>query len=76
MTIRVVYEPPLGAIGHAVAKLLGVDPKHELDTDMMRFQGLFERGQAGRRVPRQRDGAGGVREREDVSNAKAPEGAA
>jgi uncharacterized membrane protein len=46
MTIRVVYEPPLGAIGHAVAKLLGVDPKHELDTDMMRFQGLFERGKA------------------------------
>jgi uncharacterized membrane protein len=44
MTIRVAYEPPLGAIGHAVAKLLGVDPKHELDTDMTRFQGLFERG--------------------------------
>jgi uncharacterized membrane protein len=76
MTIRVVYEPPLGAIGHAVAKLLGVDPKHELDTDMMRFQGLFERSQAaGRRVPRQRQGDGGG-VREDVSNAKAPEGAA
>jgi uncharacterized membrane protein len=44
LTIHVVYEPPLGAIGHAVAKLLGVDPKHDLDGDMLRFQRLFERG--------------------------------
>jgi uncharacterized membrane protein len=43
LTLRVVYEPPLGAIGHAVAKLLGVDPKHELDADMLRLQRLFER---------------------------------
>jgi uncharacterized membrane protein len=44
LTVHVVYEPPLGAIGHAVARLLGVDPKHDLDADMLRFQRLFERG--------------------------------
>jgi uncharacterized membrane protein len=44
--IRLVYEPPLGIAGHAVAKLLGADPKRELDEDMLRFKSLLEKGKA------------------------------
>jgi uncharacterized membrane protein len=46
LTIRLVYDPPLGAIGHGVAKLLGADPKRELDDDMLRFKSLLETGKA------------------------------
>jgi uncharacterized membrane protein len=52
LTIRLVYEPPLGAVGHAMARLLGADPKHELDDDLLRFKSLLERGKAtGREGP-------------------------
>jgi uncharacterized membrane protein len=46
LTIRLVYQPPLGAVGHAFARLLGADPKHELDDDLLRFKSLLERGKA------------------------------
>lgn len=42
--IRMSYNPPLGAIGHAFASLFGADPKHALDEDMARLKSLFERG--------------------------------
>ena len=38
------YNPPAGAIGHAVAKLFGVGPKEVLDEDMVRMKSLFEHG--------------------------------
>jgi uncharacterized membrane protein len=50
LTIRLVYDPPLGAIGHGVAKLLGSDPKRELDDDLLRFKSLLETGKATGRV--------------------------
>lgn len=46
LKIHLVYEPPLGIAGHAVAKLLGADPKRELDEDMLRFKSLLEEGKA------------------------------
>jgi len=46
LSIHLVYEPPLGDIGHAVSKLFGADPKHELDDDLIRFKSLLERGRA------------------------------
>jgi uncharacterized membrane protein len=50
VTIHLRYEPPLGDVGHSIAKLFGADPKHELDEDMVRFKSLLERGKAtGRR---------------------------
>jgi uncharacterized membrane protein len=50
VTIRIRYEPPLGDLGHSIARLFGADPKHELDEDMVRFKSLLERGKAtGRR---------------------------
>ena len=46
LTIHLVYDPPLGAVGHGIAKLLGADPKRELDDDLLRFKSLLERGKA------------------------------
>lgn len=46
LSIDLAYEPPLGEIGHAVAKLLGADPKRELDEDMVRFKSILEHGKA------------------------------
>jgi uncharacterized membrane protein len=52
LTIRLVYRPPMGAVGHAAARLLGADPKHELDDDLLRFKSLIEAGKAtGRHGP-------------------------
>jgi uncharacterized membrane protein len=50
LTIRLVYNPPLGAVGHALARLLAADPKSELDDDMLRFKSLLERGKASGRA--------------------------
>jgi uncharacterized membrane protein len=39
-------------VGHAVARLLGADPKRELDDDLLRFKSLLETGKAkGRNGP-------------------------
>jgi len=36
----------LGALGHAVAALLGADPKKQLDEDLLRLKSLLEREKA------------------------------
>jgi len=38
------YGPPAGVLGHGFAKLLGVDPKTELDEDLMRLKSFLETG--------------------------------
>jgi uncharacterized membrane protein len=42
--IQMRYGPPAGVLGHSVAKLLGVDPKTELDEDLMRLKSFLETG--------------------------------
>ena len=42
--IHLSYNPPAGAIGDAVAGLLGVDPKSAMDEDLVRFKSLLEEG--------------------------------
>jgi uncharacterized membrane protein len=42
--VRMTYNPPAGALGHAVASLLGADPKHAMDEDLVRFKSLIEEG--------------------------------
>jgi uncharacterized membrane protein len=42
--VRLSYTPPAGALGHAVATLFGVDPKHSMDEDMVRLKSLLEDG--------------------------------
>jgi len=42
--IQMRYGPPAGVLGHSFAKLLGVDPKTELDEDLMRLKSFLETG--------------------------------
>lgn len=44
VTIRMTYRPPGGIIGHAVAHVLGWDPKARIDDDMVRMKALLEQG--------------------------------
>ena len=38
------YTPPGGALGHAIARLFGADPKSELNDDLMRMKVFLETG--------------------------------
>jgi uncharacterized membrane protein len=42
--VKMNYNPPAGLLGHAVAELFGVDPKHEMDDDLMRMKSFIETG--------------------------------
>jgi uncharacterized membrane protein len=55
VTIQLSYNPPLGAVGHALASMIGTDPRHLLHEDMVRFKSLVEGGKTtvdGRTVTR------------------------
>lgn len=42
--IKLSYNPPGGAIGHAVATLFGCDPKRTMDHDLVELKSLLEQG--------------------------------
>jgi uncharacterized membrane protein len=42
--IRMSYNPPAGAIGHAFATLLGANPERQMDEDFNRLKSLIEEG--------------------------------
>ena len=42
--VTMSYTPPAGALGHAVARLFGADPKSELHDDLMRMKVFLETG--------------------------------
>jgi uncharacterized membrane protein len=42
--VHMSYNPPAGAVGHAIAFLAGADPKHAMDEDMVRLKSLLEEG--------------------------------
>jgi uncharacterized membrane protein len=44
VTIRMSYNPPAGAIGHAFAKVFGANPKREMDQDLLRMKTMIETG--------------------------------
>lgn len=46
VTVHMSYRPPAGAVGHALASLLGSDPKRQMDQDLARMKSLVERGAA------------------------------
>lgn len=46
--VTLAYSPVAGAVGHVIAKLLGDDPKHQLDDDLMRMKSFLETGKAPR----------------------------
>jgi len=42
--VSMSYTPPAGALGHAVARLFGADPKSELNDDLLRMKVFLETG--------------------------------
>jgi hypothetical protein len=42
---RIRYHPPAGAMGHAVAKMLGKDPNFLMRQDLRRLKALMEAGE-------------------------------
>jgi uncharacterized membrane protein len=55
--VKMSYTPPAGAVGHAVAAILGRDPKHQMDDDLARLKTTIETGSPPRdaaRAPRGR----------------------
>jgi uncharacterized membrane protein len=42
VTVRMTYRPPGGVIGHAIAHILGWDPKSRIDDDLVRMKALLE----------------------------------
>jgi uncharacterized membrane protein len=44
VTVHLGYNPVVGAVGHAVATLLGTSPKRQLDEDLLRMKSLVETG--------------------------------
>ncbi|HET6629896.1 MAG TPA: SRPBCC family protein [Woeseiaceae bacterium] len=46
--VKMLYNPVIGAVGHAIAWLLGADPKRRMDDDLLRMKSYLETG----KVPR------------------------
>lgn len=46
VAVRLSYNPPAGAIGHALVAALGASPRKQLDDDLLRFKSLIETGKA------------------------------
>lgn len=44
INVMMSYLPPAGAAGHAVATLMGKDPKSQMDSDLARMKSLLEEG--------------------------------
>ncbi len=44
VSVQMSYVPPVGAMGHAVAQLFGVDPRQAMHEDLMRLKSLLEDG--------------------------------
>lgn len=44
VTVRMSYNPPAGAIGHAFARVFGANPKREMDQDLLRMKTMIETG--------------------------------
>lgn len=56
--VQLHYAPPGGVLGHAVAKAFGVDPRSEMDDDLVRMKSAIETGRAPRDSAAQRRIAG------------------
>ena len=46
LTVRITYAPPAGIVGHAVATLMGMNPRQQMDDDLKRCRSLLEEGAA------------------------------
>lgn len=48
INIRMRYQPPADAVGHAAARIFGKDPRHQIDDDLLRFKSMMEAGKTTR----------------------------
>jgi uncharacterized membrane protein len=67
--VQMRYHPPGGVIGHVVAKAFGVDPKSEMDDDLVRMKAAIETGSA----PRDSAAMQQVRSSRGSNGASAPQ---
>jgi uncharacterized membrane protein len=44
--VRLSYNPAIGGVGHAIAALLGAEPKHQMDDDLLGMKSFIETGKA------------------------------
>lgn len=44
MDVKMTYNPGAGMLGHGLAKLLGADPKQQMDEDLVRMKTFLETG--------------------------------
>ena len=44
VTVRMRYAPPAGALGHGIARMLGIDPQRQMDDDLVRMKQFIEDG--------------------------------
>lgn len=42
--VKMTYNPVAGAVGHAIARLFGTDPKTQMDDDLLRMKSFLETG--------------------------------
>jgi uncharacterized membrane protein len=42
--VKMSYKPVAGAVGHVIAKLIGTDPKSQMDQDLLRMKTFLETG--------------------------------
>ena len=54
VTVNIVYDPPVGKLGKAVAKLFGREPNIQARQDLRRFKQLMETGEIPTSQPRSR----------------------
>ncbi len=45
LRVELEYQPPAGALGHQVARLLGKDPEQQIREDLRKFKQLIEAGE-------------------------------
>lgn len=73
LDVRLAYTPPAGAAGHAVASLLGADPKRAMDDDLVRLKSLLEEDKTRiREEPVAIEDAAGQRESAPPKKARRP----
>ncbi|HEX7025985.1 MAG TPA: SRPBCC family protein [Gammaproteobacteria bacterium] len=54
--VRMSYTPVAGAVGHAIAWILGADPKHQMNDDLLRMKSYLETGKIPHDAAEQRRG--------------------
>ncbi|MFN3650193.1 MAG: SRPBCC family protein [Armatimonadota bacterium] len=44
LQVKMIYHPPAGVVGHAVARFFGADPERQIEDDLQSFRALLEEG--------------------------------